>query len=75
MNQLCGIKNTKRKHNTKSKIQRVFTQKGKIMKFIKGMFTGMIITVGAMYCYEECNFGKCKMMKNSKKMLKKIGIL
>ena len=45
------------------------------MKFIKGMFTGMIITVAAMYCYEECNFGKCKMMKNSKKMLKKIGIL
>lgn len=45
------------------------------MKFLKGMVTGMIIATGIMYCYEECDIGKCRIMKNSKKMLKKIGIL
>ncbi len=45
------------------------------MKFIKGMVAGMIVTAGIMYCYEECDLGKCKMMRNSRKMLKKIGII
>lgn len=45
------------------------------MKFVKGMITGMCISAGACMLYAEYTIGSKKMLKASKKMMKKIGIL
>lgn len=45
------------------------------MKFVKGMITGMIITAGAAMVCAECTMGSNKMLKQGKKMIKKMGIL
>lgn len=44
------------------------------MKFIKGMITGMAISAGVAMAYTEMTMGSNKMMKQGKKMIKKIGI-
>ena len=46
------------------------------MKFVKGMIAGMVIAVGAtMLCNEISCQGSGKMLKQGKKMMKKIGIM
>ena len=45
------------------------------MKFVKGMITGMIITAGAAMVYKEYTIGPNKMLKQGKKMMKKIGLI
>ena len=45
------------------------------MKFVKGMITGMVITAGAAMMYAECMVGPNKMMKQGKKMMKKMGLI
>ena len=46
------------------------------MKFIKGMIMGGIVSVGAMYMYNEMS-GKNKkqILKKGKQLAKKIGIM
>ena len=44
------------------------------MKFIKGMLTGMCISATCMLAYEEYTMGNKKILKQGKKMLKKMGI-
>lgn len=46
------------------------------MKFIKGMIMGGILSVGAMYMYEEMS-GKDKkqMIKKGKQFARKLGIM
>ncbi len=45
------------------------------MKFVKGMITGMVISAGAAMIYAECTMGPNKMMKQGKKMMKKMGLI
>ncbi len=46
------------------------------MKFVKGMIAGMVIGVGAtMMCNEMVCHGSSKMLKQGKKMIKKMGII
>lgn len=46
------------------------------MKFVKGMIAGMVIAVGAtMMCNEMQGHGSHKMLKQGKRMMKKIGIM
>lgn len=45
------------------------------MKFIKGMMTGMVISAGVAIAVCECTMGKNKMLKEGKKVMKKMGIL
>ena len=47
------------------------------MKFVKGMIAGMVITVGAtMMCNEfQGSYKPNKMLKQGKRMMKKIGIM
>ena len=46
------------------------------MKFVKGMIAGMVIVAGAtMMCNEIGSHSSSKMMKQGKKMMKKIGII
>ncbi len=45
------------------------------MKFVKGMITGMVITAGAAMIYAECSMGSNKMVKQGKKMMKKMGLI
>lgn len=45
------------------------------MKFMKGMIAGMVITAGAAMLCAEYTMGSSKMLKQGKKMIKKIGIL
>lgn len=45
------------------------------MKFVKGMVTGMVISAGIAMAYAECTMGTNKMMKQGKKMMKKMGIM
>ncbi len=45
------------------------------MKFVKGMITGMTIAAGAAMLYAECTMGPNKMMKQGKKMMKKMGLI
>ena len=45
------------------------------MKFVKGMITGMIITAGAAIVCAECTMGSNKMVKQGKKMMKKMGLI
>ena len=44
------------------------------MKFVKGMITGMAISAGVAMAYAEMTMGTNKMMKQGKKMMKKMGI-
>ena len=46
-----------------------------IMKFVKGMMTGMLISAGAAIMYAEYTMGPNKMMKKGKKVMKKIGLM
>lgn len=45
------------------------------MKFVKGMITGMVITAGAAMICAEYTMGSNKMLKQGKKIIKKMGIL
>lgn len=45
------------------------------MKFVKGMVAGMVISAGIAMACAECSMGSNKMMKQGKKMMKKIGIV
>lgn len=46
------------------------------MKFVKGMIAGMVIAVGAtMLCNEIGCQSSGKMLKQGKKMMKKMGIM
>ena len=45
------------------------------MKFVKGMVTGMVISAGIAMACAECNMNSSKMMKQGKKMMKKMGIV
>ena len=45
------------------------------MKFVKGMVTGMIISAGIAMACAECNMNSNKIMKQGKRMMKKIGIV
>ncbi len=46
------------------------------MKFVKGMIAGMVIAVGAtMMCNEIQCHGSGKMLKQGKRMMKKMGIM
>ncbi len=45
------------------------------MKFVKGMITGMAIAAGAAMLCAECTMGPNKMMKQGKKMMKKMGLI
>ena len=44
------------------------------MKFTKGMILGSMITVGVMMMYTD-NMDSKKMMKNGKKLMRKMGIM
>lgn len=44
------------------------------MKFVKGMITGMVITAGVTMICAEYTMGTNKMLKQGKKMMKKMGI-
>ena len=45
------------------------------MKFVKGMITGMVITAGAAMLCAECGTSSNKMIKQGKKMMKKMGLI
>lgn len=46
------------------------------MKFVKGMIAGMVVALGAtMLCEEMTGHSSNKMLKQGKKMMKKIGIM
>ncbi len=46
------------------------------MKFVKGMIAGMVIAVGATMMYGEIQgHGSNKMLKQGKRMMKKMGIM
>ena len=46
------------------------------MKFVKGMIAGMVIAVSAtMMCNEIQTHGSNRMLKQGKRMMKKIGIM
>ena len=46
------------------------------MKYVKGMIAGMVIAVGAtMMCNEIQAHGPNKMLRQGKRMMKKIGIM
>ncbi len=45
------------------------------MKFVKGMIAGMVISAGAALVCAECTMGPNKMMKQGKKMMKKMGLI
>ena len=45
------------------------------MKFVKGMITGMVLTAGVAMVCAECMVGPNKMMKQGKKMMKKMGLI
>lgn len=44
------------------------------MKFVKGMITGMAISAGVAMVCAEMSMGSNKMMKQGKKMMRKMGI-
>lgn len=44
------------------------------MKFVKGMVTGMMLSAGMALVYCEYTMGTNKMMRQGKKMLKKMGL-
>lgn len=44
------------------------------MKFVKGMMAGMVISAGVAMVCAECTMGSNKMMKQGKKLMKKMGI-
>ena len=47
-----------------------------LMKFFKGIMIGGLITTGVLMMYNEKDmFNKKKMMKQGKKMAKKLGIM
>lgn len=45
------------------------------MKFVKGVITGMIISAACMAACAEYTMGNRKVMKEGKKMIKKLGII
>ena len=45
------------------------------MKFVKGMITGMIISAAFIAACSEDTMGNRKLMKEGKKMIKKLGII
>lgn len=45
------------------------------MKFIKGMITGMVITAGAAMMYTEYFAKPNKMIKQGRKLIKKLGMI
>lgn len=45
------------------------------MKFVKGMITGMVIAAGAAMLCTECMAGPNKMVKQGKKVMKKMGLI
>lgn len=44
------------------------------MKFVKGMMTGMLISAGCAMAYAEYTIGPTKMLKQGKKMIKRMGL-
>lgn len=44
------------------------------MKFVKGMITGMAISAGIAMACAECTMGTNKMLKQGKKLMKKMGM-
>lgn len=50
-------------------------KRGDIMKFIKGIMIGGLVTTGLVMMYAENGRNKKKMMKKGKQMAKKIGII
>ena len=44
------------------------------MKFIKGMMAGMVISAGVAMAYAEYTMGTNKMIKQGKKLMKKMGM-
>ena len=49
---------------------------GKIMKFVKGMLIGSMVSVGIiMLCNENMNMSKKRMIKKGKQYARKIGII
>ncbi len=45
------------------------------MKFFKGMITGMVISAGAAMVCMEMTMGQRKMLKQGKKIIRKMGII
>lgn len=46
------------------------------MKFVKGIFVGSLLTTGViMVCTDTNMFNKNKLMKNGKKIIRKLGII
>ena len=48
---------------------------GIIMKFVKGILIGTVISAGVALMYSESSMNKRKVMKKGRKIAKKIGIM
>lgn len=48
---------------------------GIIMKFVKGILIGTVISAGVALMYSESSMNKRKIMKKGRKLAKKIGVM